>query len=173
MYPYQRTPMGNPYIALCSGYLWVIIPFGIPREHNKYHGYTVRGTPNGPLKHLQVHNFELHSLRFPKNSLTNPKKSDRVPSYPLALKHPQPIMIVVVAIHLAQISASPCTKWCQIDGNRSASIFRCKTGGIWRSKSTLLRRVNPHRMVRWFLGQQQDDCFLSNRVMFIHFRGPP
>ena len=21
----------------------------IPREHNKYHGYTVRGTPHGPL----------------------------------------------------------------------------------------------------------------------------
>ena len=30
MYPYQRTPR-------------------IPREHNKYHGYTLRGTPNCPL----------------------------------------------------------------------------------------------------------------------------
>ena len=50
MYPYQRTPMGNPYISpIARGYLWVIIPFGIPREHNKYHGYTVRGTPNCPL----------------------------------------------------------------------------------------------------------------------------
>ncbi len=38
----QRTPMGNPYISLYSGCLWVIIP-------NKYHGYTVRGTPNCPL----------------------------------------------------------------------------------------------------------------------------
>ena len=33
MYPYQRTPMGNPYIY----------------KPYKYHGYTVRGTPNCPL----------------------------------------------------------------------------------------------------------------------------
>ena len=42
MYPYQRTPMGNPY--------------RIPREHNKYHGYTVRGTPDCPLKLVQRNN---------------------------------------------------------------------------------------------------------------------
>ena len=28
MYPYQRTPMGNPYIGpiVYSGYLWAMIP---------------------------------------------------------------------------------------------------------------------------------------------------
>ena len=45
MYPYQRTAMGNPYRSpIYTGYLWVIIP-RIPREHNEYHGYSVRGTP--------------------------------------------------------------------------------------------------------------------------------
>ena len=40
MYPYQRTPMGNPYIGpiVYSGYLWVMIPknpvhtMGTPRN---------------------------------------------------------------------------------------------------------------------------------------------
>ena len=45
MYPYQRTPMGNPYISLYSGCLWVESLY----KPYKYHGYTVRGTPNCPL----------------------------------------------------------------------------------------------------------------------------
>ena len=47
MYPYHRTPMGNPYIS--------------PREHSKYHGYTARGTPNCPL------NVEMELLRNRSN----------------------------------------------------------------------------------------------------------
>ena len=47
MYPYHRTPMGNPCIS--------------PREHNKYHGYTARGTPNCPL------NVEMELLRNRSN----------------------------------------------------------------------------------------------------------
>ena len=48
MYPYQCTPMGNPYLSPISrGYLWVIIPKNPKVEHN--HGYTVKGTPNCPL----------------------------------------------------------------------------------------------------------------------------
>ena len=46
MYPHQRTPMGKPYIVSICG----LESPRIPREHNKYHGYTVRGTPNGPLR---------------------------------------------------------------------------------------------------------------------------
>ena len=43
MYPYQRTPMGNPYISPISrGYLWVI-PKNPKVEHNKYHGSTLVG----------------------------------------------------------------------------------------------------------------------------------
>ena len=48
MYPYQRAPMGNP----CISPMWVFYGLEsprIPREPNKYHGYTVRGTPNCPL----------------------------------------------------------------------------------------------------------------------------
>ena len=42
--------MGNPYISTKnSGYLWIIIPKNPYREHNKYHGYTVKGTSNCPL----------------------------------------------------------------------------------------------------------------------------
>ena len=60
MYPYQRTPMGNPYIVGIYG-LWSP---RIPKEHNKYHGYTVRGTPNCPLiypkgGYLLKHHLEL------------------------------------------------------------------------------------------------------------------
>ena len=34
MYPYQRTPMGNPYVfALYTGYLLVTIPKNPLREH--------------------------------------------------------------------------------------------------------------------------------------------
>ena len=54
MYPYLPTypVMGNPYISpsITRGYLWaIIIPKNPIREHNKYHGYTVRGTSNCPL----------------------------------------------------------------------------------------------------------------------------
>ena len=52
MYPYQRTPMGNPYISPIYPYIlgvYGLLSPRIPREHNKYHGYTVRGTPNCPL----------------------------------------------------------------------------------------------------------------------------
>ena len=46
MYPDQRTTMGNPYISLYSGCLWVIIPKNPYIFAHKYHGYTyVRGTP--------------------------------------------------------------------------------------------------------------------------------
>ena len=40
MYPYQRTPIGNPYISPVSrGYLWVSYPQeNLLVEHNKYHG---------------------------------------------------------------------------------------------------------------------------------------
>ncbi len=34
-----------PISPIVRGYLWVIIPKNPIREHNKYHGYTVRGTP--------------------------------------------------------------------------------------------------------------------------------
>ena len=41
MYPYQRTPMGNPYIRpILRGYLWVVIPKNPQGEDNKYHGST-------------------------------------------------------------------------------------------------------------------------------------
>ena len=34
MYPYQRTPMGNPYIRpIARGYLWVISSPRIPNEN--------------------------------------------------------------------------------------------------------------------------------------------
>ena len=46
MYPYQRTPMGNPYMSsILRGYLWVIIP-NPQRTPAKYHGYT--GAPKPP-----------------------------------------------------------------------------------------------------------------------------
>ena len=41
---------------ITRGYLWFTIPKKSPRifrEHNKYHGYTVRGTPNCPLTHTE------------------------------------------------------------------------------------------------------------------------
>ena len=49
----QNYPvMGNPYVSPISrGYLWVFSSPRIPREHNKYHGYTVGCTPNCPLSH--------------------------------------------------------------------------------------------------------------------------
>ena len=52
MYPYQRTLMGNlkTYIVGIYG----LYSPRIPREHNKYHGYTVRGTPNCPLIFARV-----------------------------------------------------------------------------------------------------------------------
>ena len=42
MWPYQRTPMGNPHISpIARGYLWVfVIPKNPKVEHNKYHGST-------------------------------------------------------------------------------------------------------------------------------------
>ena len=52
MYPYQRTPMGNPYISPIYPYIvgvYGLLSPTIPREHNKHHGYTVRGTPHCPL----------------------------------------------------------------------------------------------------------------------------
>ena len=55
MYPYQRTPIGNPYISpIARGYLWVFSSPRIPRESNKYHGYIVRGTPNSPLQMEEI-----------------------------------------------------------------------------------------------------------------------
>ena len=53
MYPYQRTPMGNPYRSPIYPYSsWVFMGY-YPQESlykpYKYHGYTVRGTPNCPL----------------------------------------------------------------------------------------------------------------------------
>ena len=34
MYPYQRTPMGNPYISpIACGYLWVLSSPRIPSEN--------------------------------------------------------------------------------------------------------------------------------------------
>ena len=57
MYPYQRTPMGNPYISHIVGIYGLQSP-KIPREHNKYHGYTVRGTSNCPLNMSSIHNSE-------------------------------------------------------------------------------------------------------------------
>ena len=50
MYPYQRTPIGNPYISPVSrGYLWVSYPQeSLLVEHNKNHsskGYTRLDVP--------------------------------------------------------------------------------------------------------------------------------
>ena len=50
--PYQRTPengKSRTISRISRGNLWVFSSPRIPREHNKYHGYTVRGTPNCPL----------------------------------------------------------------------------------------------------------------------------
>ena len=45
--PSWEIPTNKPYST------WVFMGFFIPKnpkvEHNKYHGYTVRGTPNCPL----------------------------------------------------------------------------------------------------------------------------
>ena len=43
--------MGNPALLglFFRGYLWVCSSPRIPRVQNKYHGYTVTGTPNCPL----------------------------------------------------------------------------------------------------------------------------
>ena len=53
MYPYQRTPMGNPYISTIYPYIVGVYGLFSPRmpiyKPYKYHGYTVRGTPNCPL----------------------------------------------------------------------------------------------------------------------------
>ena len=53
MYPYQRTPMGNPYISPIYPYIVGVYGLLSPRipiyKPYKYHGYTVRGTPNFPL----------------------------------------------------------------------------------------------------------------------------
>ena len=72
MYPYQRTPMGKflykPYSS------WVFMGFFIPKnpkvEHNIYHGYIVRGTPNlsfetrwGVLRTNQSTNFKTFNRR--------------------------------------------------------------------------------------------------------------
>ena len=49
MYPYQRTPMGNPYISPIYPYIVGVYGLLSPRipifSPYKYHGYTVRGTP--------------------------------------------------------------------------------------------------------------------------------
>ncbi len=47
-YPYGKS-LYKPYIVSIYGYLWVIIPKNPKVEHNKYHGYTARATPNCPL----------------------------------------------------------------------------------------------------------------------------
>ena len=74
MYPYQRTPMGNPYISP-----WVFMGSNPQEslentEHNRYHGYTyVRGTPNCPLikKKILWTNHEI-AIRQPWQ-LKNPR----------------------------------------------------------------------------------------------------
>ena len=43
MYPDPNVPLWE--IPISHGYLWVKRSPQIPREHNRYHGYTVRGTP--------------------------------------------------------------------------------------------------------------------------------
>ena len=54
MYPYQRTPMGNPYISP----IWRVFMGYNPQESlgvpHKYHRYTVRVTPNCPLKDMTL-----------------------------------------------------------------------------------------------------------------------
>ena len=48
MYPYQRTPTGNPYIRVCMGYF---IPKNPQRTPAKYHGHVRYGyTRPCPLK---------------------------------------------------------------------------------------------------------------------------
>ena len=56
MYPYQRTPMGNPYTSPIYPYIVGVYGLLSPRipifSPYKYHGYTyVRGTPNCPLSY--------------------------------------------------------------------------------------------------------------------------
>ena len=71
-YPYGKS-LYKPYISLYSGCLWVISYY--PQESlykpYKYHGYTVRGTPNCPLifqrillLKLYTHTFEVSGQRF-------------------------------------------------------------------------------------------------------------
>ena len=56
MYPYQRTPMGNPYISPIYPYIVGVYGLLSPRipifSPYKYHGYTIRGTPNCPLSKI-------------------------------------------------------------------------------------------------------------------------
>ena len=58
MYPYQRTPMGNPYISPIYPYIVGFMGY-YPQESlykpYKYHGYTVRGTSNCPLNQHVCH----------------------------------------------------------------------------------------------------------------------
>ena len=51
MYPDPNVPRHGKslYKAYIVGIYGQVTP-RIPREHNKYHGYTVRGTPHCPLK---------------------------------------------------------------------------------------------------------------------------
>ena len=49
MYPYQRTPMGNPYISPTYCVLMGHNPQESLKNHNKYNGRIVRGTPKCPL----------------------------------------------------------------------------------------------------------------------------
>ena len=79
MYPYQRTPMGNPYISpIARGYLWVSSSPRIPREHNKYHGYTVRGTPICPLNKTWKCSFRVRVLQQSNSLKTKrPRKHQR------------------------------------------------------------------------------------------------
>ena len=57
MYPYQRTPMGNAYISPIYPYKYIVGVYGLLSQESlykpyKYHGYTVRGTPNCPLNNV-------------------------------------------------------------------------------------------------------------------------
>ena len=50
MYPDPNVPLWEiPILVLYIGYLWLIIPKNPIREHNKYHGSTLLGSPPWPM----------------------------------------------------------------------------------------------------------------------------
>ena len=65
-YPYGKS-LYKPYIVGIYG----LQSRRIPREHNKYHGYTVRGTSNRPLKNSPV-SGSFWRISLPVGSVVGP-----------------------------------------------------------------------------------------------------
>ena len=74
MYPYQRTPMRNPYLSPITWVFMGKLSPRIPREHNKYYGYTVRGTPNYKASYESTQNF----MGLSEDNLEEGPRADRL-----------------------------------------------------------------------------------------------